>query len=174
MSAKLLSQIELGIEREKLSAELVRQALASTDINTRGIGFEVFSAEHLRAYLGKFTAVAGDPMACLRYLLDCVLADLDWDEDYALSREDALWELRAPLDPFWAAAGVAIEGSAYWAAITQVLQTQSEPIEGVAAQFLAECPQDSAFLGAMTAWKAHPVLQVYVADLERILSTTFD
>lgn len=94
----LIRQIEVGLEQGKVKAHLVRKALSDADINTRGLGYSMIAEDHLRALLVDYKPKAGDPVACYDYLVDCVQLDLDWDEDYALTREDALLELASTVD----------------------------------------------------------------------------
>lgn len=155
----LLRQIEVGVEQGKVKAHLVRKALSDKEINTRGIGYAMLAEDHLRAVLVEFKPKAGDPAACLAYLLDCVKLDLDWDEDYAHSREDALYELSGVLDPFWASKSMGLKPSEFWARVSDVMRgLDSDDV----AVFLEGCDDTPGFNAAMADWAKDPVLAAFV------------
>lgn len=155
----LNAQIEAGIEQGKVKAHLARKALSDSDINTRGLGYALLAEAHLRALLTEYKPKAGDPAACFDYLLDCIAADLDWDEDYAHAREDALYELSGVLDLYWAEKGVALDAAAFWARVTEVMRG----LDGdEVAVFLEGCDGVAGFDAAMTEWSKDPVLAAYV------------
>lgn len=157
----LLRQIETGIEQGKVKAHLVRKALIDKDINTRGLGYALLAEDHLRALLTEFKPKAGDPAACLDYLLDCIAADLEWDEDYAHAREDALYELSGVLDPYWAGAGVGLDAGAFWGQTAEIMRTLDA--EDVAV-FLEGCDGAAGFDAAMAQWSKDPVLAAHIPD----------
>nr|WP_325249815.1 hypothetical protein [Amylibacter sp.] len=167
MSTPLISKIERGLEEEKLSIDLLRKALNSKDISERGIAYTVLSEPHLRVYLGTYKAKTADTMACLTYLLDCIKLDLDWDEDYANSREDALWELAVPLDPHWQSVGAGISESRFWECIAAFLTDELEDFcEDFAPEFLQAQSDSAGFAERMSNWKKSPALLPYVTALE--------
>lgn len=143
----LISQIEAGIEQGKVKAHLVRKALGDEDINTRGLGYSMIAEDHLRDLLVEYKPKAGDAAACFDYLVDCVKADLDWDEAYALTREDALFELACCID---------LEQSpdmtlaAFWDAVCTTLRAAQA---SNAAAYLESCDKDEAFEQAMQEWR---------------------
>ena len=155
----LLRQIEAGIEQGKVKAHLVRKALADKDINTRGLGYAVMAEAHLRAVMVDFKPKAGDPAACFEYLQDCIALDLEWDEDYAHSREDALYELSGVLDSFWAQNGVGLKVAEFWAQTSDVMRgLKGDDV----ALFLEGCETDAAFEAAMKDWADDPKLAGFV------------
>jgi hypothetical protein len=156
----LLRQLEAGVEQGKVKAHLVRKALANKDINTRGLGYALLAEDHLRALLVELKPKAGDPAACFEYLLECIQLDLEWDEDYAHSREDALYELSGVLDPFWADKGVGFSPAEFWTRTTDVMSGLSKVDVAV---FLEGCEQDVAFDAAMAEWAADPTLAAFVS-----------
>jgi hypothetical protein len=151
----LLRQIEGGVDQGRVKAHLVRKALMDRDINTRGLGYALMAEAHLRAVLVEFKPKASDPAACFDYLLTCIHADLEWDEDYAHSREDALYELSGVLDPYWAEQGVGLNPVAFWTQASEVMRALDA--EDVAV-FLEGCTEDAAFDAAMQDWAKDPVL----------------
>lgn len=155
----LIRQIEVGIEQGKVKAHLVRKALADKDINTRGLGYAMLTEAHLRAVLVEFKPKSGDPTACFQYLLDCIALDLEWDEDYAHSREDALFELSGVLDPFWAKSNVGVKPAEFWAQVSDVMRgLEADDV----AVFLEGCDQDVDFDAAMKDWAADPELSKHL------------
>lgn len=157
----LLRQIEAGVEQGKVKAHLVRKALSDKDINTRGLGYALLAEDHMRALLVEFKPKASDPVACFEYLLECVALDLEWDEDYAHSREDALYELSSVLDPFWAAKNVGLKPAEFWAKVSELMRgLDGEDV----ATFLEGCQEDAAFQAAMAQWAADPVLAAVLPE----------
>lgn len=173
MSTPLITKIERGLEDEKLSIDLLRKALNSKDISERGIAYTVLSEPHLRGYLGTYKAKTADTMACLTYLLDCIKLDLEWDEDYANSREDALWELAAPLDPHWHSVGAGITEAQFWDRIATFLTDDLEDFcEDFAPEFLQTQSDSAGFADRMSNWKNAPALLPYVTALEAAKNST--
>ncbi len=146
----LVSQIEAGIEQGKVKAHLVRKALSDGDINTRGLGYSMISEDHLRALLVEYKPKAGDAAACFEYLVECVKADLDWDEAYALTREDALFELASSLPLKKASKTPDMTVGDFWDEVCADLRTAQA--EG-AADYLESCDKDEAFEQALTEWR---------------------
>lgn len=167
MSTPLITKIERGLEEGKLSIDLLRKALNSKDISERGIAYTVLSEPHLRAYLGSYKAKMADTLACLNYLLDCVKLDLEWDEDYANSREDALWELTAPLDPHWQSVGADLSDQQFWDRIATFLTDDLQEVcKEFAPEFLQNQTQTAGFADRMAKWKQNPALLPYVTALD--------
>jgi len=155
----LLRQIEAGIEQGKVKAHLVRKALKDKDINLRGLGYALLSEAHLRALLVEYKPKAEDPVACFDYLVECIKQHLDWDEDYAHAREDALYELGAVLDPFWAENGVAMDAAEFWDKASDVMRgLEGEDV----AVFLEGCGETADFKVAMKAWAEDEVLREFI------------
>lgn len=144
----LIAQIEAGIEQGRVKAHLVRKALSDSDINTRGLGYSMITEDHLRDLLVEYKPKSGDPVACYAYLVECVKADLDWDEAYALTREDALFELASCVE---ARQVPAMTVSAFWDEVcAQLRAAKAED----AAAYLEACDKDEAFEQAMDEWRA--------------------
>nr|WP_323778851.1 hypothetical protein [Amylibacter sp.] len=172
MSTPLITKIERGLEDEKLSIDLLRKALNSKDISERAIAYTVLSEPHLRAYLGTYKAKTTDTLACLNYLLDCIKLDLEWDEDYANSREDALFELAAPLDPYWKSVGAGITETQFWDRIATFLTDDLDDFcDEFAPDFLLSQSDTVGFKDRMSNWKNSPALLPYVIALEAAKNT---
>ncbi|MDB9857675.1 hypothetical protein OAC63_04715 [Amylibacter sp.] len=155
----LLKQIDAGVEQGKVKAYLVRKAMSDSDINLRGLGYALLSEDHLRAILVEFKPKASDPEACFEYLLECIKLDLEWDEDYAHSREDALYELTGVVAPNWVDQGAGVKPADFWARVNDVMRG----LEGGDVEvFLEGCPKDAGFTSAMKIWSGDPVLAQYV------------
>ncbi len=155
----LLKQIEAGVEQGKVKAHLVRKALSDSDINLRGLGYALLSEDHLRAILVEFKPKASDPEACFEYLLECIKLDLEWDEDYAHSREDALYELSGVVAPNWVDQGAGVKPADFWVRVTDVMRGLERDDVGA---FLEGCPEDAGFEAAMKTWADDPVLANYI------------
>ncbi|PLS20634.1 hypothetical protein [Neptunicoccus cionae] len=167
MTSPLITRIEAALEEGKLSADLLRKAQASKDISERALAYMVLSEPHLRESLGNFKPRKADAQAILAYLLDCIKLDLDWDEDYANSREDALYELTAPLDPYWHKNGAGISEDAFWDRIETFLKNDlTEYCEDFAPEFLQEQADSPAFKARISRWKQDPKLNPYIDALE--------
>lgn len=167
MAPSLITRIETALEEGKLSVDLLRKAQASEDISERALAYMVFSEPHLRQTLGTFKPRKADAQAIFDYLLDCIKLDLDWDEDYANSREDALYELTAPLDPFWAKHNAAISEDAFWDRIETFLQKDlTEFCAEFAPEFLQEQADTAAFLSRKSRWAETPKLKPYIDALD--------
>ena len=157
----LIRQIEVGIEAGAVKAHLVRKALKGKDINTRGLGYAVMAEAHLRALMTDFKPKAGDPVQCFQYLLECIKLDLEWDEDYAHSREDAVFELPCVLGPFWASKSAGIDPAAFWQELGAVLKNDVEDTVDDVFDMLDDIEQDAVYHAVMSAWANDPKLAVY-------------
>lgn len=162
MATTLVSQLEQAVEAGKVRADMLRKALADKDLSARGLAFEILSQDHLRDAVNGYKPRKSDVEGCFDYVLDCLKQHLDWDEDYALSREDAFWELAVVLDPYWARAGVAIAPDGFWAQLAGVLRGLDDLEPADVTGFLDRCEQDNGFRKAMADWAQDPVLQRFV------------
>lgn len=162
MAASFVSQLERAVELGKVQADMLRKALADTDLSARGLAFEILSQPHLRDAVQGYKPRKSDVEGCFEYLLECLKQHLDWDEDYALSREDAFWEMTAVLDPYWSKAGVSFAPEAFWRKLSDVVRgledLEAEDVTG----FLEQCDQDDGFKAAMADWSKDPVLGKFV------------
>ena len=146
----LVCQIEAGIEKGKVNACLVRKALRDKEINTRGLGYYMLIEDHLRALLINYKIKATDAVNCLDYLVDCVQQDLDWDEEYALSREDALLELALIIPPKHFKLEPNVPLPEFWDAVVKELRKVNAD---QAANSLAKFEKSKEFARALVQWK---------------------
>ncbi|GGA33967.1 hypothetical protein [Neptunicoccus cionae] len=167
MTTPLITRIEAALEDGKLSIDLLRKAQASKDISERALAYMVISEPHLRESLGNFKPRKADVQAIFDYLLDCIKLDLEWDEDYANSREDALYELTAPLDPFWSKHDAAISEDAFWDRIETFLQNDlPEYCADFTPEFLQDQSETAQFQARKSRWAKTPKLKPYIDALD--------
>ena len=146
----LVCQIEAGIEKGKVNVCLVRKALRDKEINTRGLGYYMLIEDHLRALLINYKIKATDAVNCFDYLVDCVQQDLDWDEEYALSREDALLELALIIPPEHFKLEPNVSLPEFWDAVVKQLRKVNAD---QAANSLAKFEKSKEFARALVQWK---------------------
>jgi len=146
----LVCQIEAGIETGKVNAHLVRKALSDKEINTRGLGYYMLIEDHLRALLINYKIETNDAVNCFNYLVDCVQQDLDWDEDYALSREDAFLELALIIPPEHFKLEPNVPVAKFWDAVLKELRKVKAD---QAANSLAKFENSKEFARALVQWK---------------------
>lgn len=146
----LVREIEAGIEQGKVKAHLVCKAIRDADINTRGLGYCMLIETHLRALLIDYKPKANHPISCFNYLIDCIHQDLEWDEEYALSREDALFELALSIPPERFKKDLNVPVATFWEAVVNGLRAV---YADQAADALAKFDEPEDLARAIVQWK---------------------
>ena len=139
----------------------------------RSIAYEIVTEPSERAKIASFVARKEYPEESLRYLLDCISADIEYS-DYIHSRSDAFFELTVPRDRYWENESAAISSELYWKLIRNFIEAHPcEYFEEVVTHFLEGFGVDDELVVEMRFWKKNVTLCKYVYDLEGVLGGSF-
>jgi hypothetical protein len=145
--------------------------MASDNIADRAIAYLALTDYPIFCRIEGFVPDPEHPRFCLKYLLDCVTANVQADLEGDLhDRGMALYELSIPLSRVWENRGVGISPTEYWETIEGFLRSSSlDVMDDFVTHFLEGDVYSMGFRDRLVVWQADPLLGKYLLHLDHVL-----
>lgn len=162
------------LEQHAISFGQLRRLMASASLEARAVAYQILTTPRLRAKVTGFAADPSHPEFCLTYLADCVRQNIGWESEMVHSQPEALFEMKVPLEPYWAANNASLATQVYWSLLTRLVQDLwPNHVDAIVTHWLEGGVSIPGFEVAMRSWKQDERTAAYVAKVEILLKREF-